>query len=345
MAAVNLPNFSIFSESLVGINAPEFPSEVRWLNSQPLKIENLIKDRKTILLDFWTYTCVNCLRTLPYLIDWHEKYKDLGLTIIGVHTPEFEFEKTGVNVRRFLQEQKIKYPVVLDNEKRMWDSYANNFWPRKLLIDTHGRIRYDHAGEGAYTDTESQIQNLLLEGNLALKFDRVIPEIEHSGAGAVCYPTTPEVYAGYKKGVWGNREGYLPNRKFEYHYQGGYEDGKIYLEGVWVVQPEYLAHGRAGRGYEDFLILKFHGLELNVVMRTKSERIEEVKVTLNDKAVPLGFRGRDLKEKGEETVVRVKEPRMYNLIRTGTYGSYVLKLAVKPTDFEIYAFTFGGCFH
>src|SRR3989338_5338511 len=133
MAAVNLPIFSIFSESLVGINAPEFPSEVRWLNSQPLKIENLIKDRKTILLDFWTYTCVNCLRTIPYLIDWHEKYKDLGLTIIGVHTPEFEFEKTGVNVRRFLQEQKIKYPVVLDNEKRMWDSYANNFWPRKLL--------------------------------------------------------------------------------------------------------------------------------------------------------------------------------------------------------------------
>src|SRR3989344_4406767 len=140
--------------------SPELTGIAGYLNTEPeLKISNL--KGKIILIDFWTYTCINCIRTLPYLKSWHEKYSNKGLVIIGVHTPEFSFEKDHANVLNAVKELGIKYPVVQDNDYVTWTAFKNRYWPRKYLIDSEGYIRYDHVGEGAYEETEIKIQELL----------------------------------------------------------------------------------------------------------------------------------------------------------------------------------------
>lgn len=326
------------------LSAPQFPSGLTWFNTKPLSLKDLCSSGHTVLVDFWTYSCVNCLRTLPYLKHWHEKYSGDGLVIVGVHTPEFSFEKSPHNVKEFLQQNKIEYPVVLDSDYKVWNVYANDCWPRKFLIDRNGRIRYDHRGEGDYEETEAQIQALLKETNRTLEFERITPEAQHLGGG-VCYPQTPELYAGFRRGVVGNPEGFIDNKKFEYHYSGDYEDGRLYLEGFWLAEDERLIHSIDTKEYQDFITLRFHGLELNAVMQSKLNRGEMVVVFLNDKPIPKDMRGEDVVERDGGTFVRVEEPRMYKIIRTPQYSSHVLKLSPLTDRFEIYAFTFGGCFH
>ena len=148
----------------VGGTAPEFSGITQWLNSGPLTMESL--RGQVVLIDFWTYTCINCIRTLPYLIDWNEKYADKGLTIVGVHAPEFEFEKVTENVIEASAELGVVWPVAQDNDFSTWRSYNNRFWPAKYLIDANGLVRYRHFGEGAYDETEEQIRNLLTEAGV-----------------------------------------------------------------------------------------------------------------------------------------------------------------------------------
>jgi thiol-disulfide isomerase/thioredoxin len=141
--------------------APELAKITSYINSQPITLADL--RGKVVLVDFWTYSCINCIRTIPYLNAWHEKYADDGLVIVGIHTPEFEFEKDYNNVKAAVEKFDIKYPIAQDNEKDTWNAYENLYWPRKYLIDTEGYIRYDHIGEGAYAETEKVIQSLLAE--------------------------------------------------------------------------------------------------------------------------------------------------------------------------------------
>ena len=138
--------------------APELAAG-SWINSQPLSIADL--KGKVVMVDFWTYSCINCIRTLPHMNAWQEKYADKGLIIIGIHTPEFEFEKNYANVKFAVEKYGIKYPVVQDNDYKTWRAYGNSYWPRKYLIDKEGNIRYDHIGEGGYEETEKVIQQLL----------------------------------------------------------------------------------------------------------------------------------------------------------------------------------------
>src|SRR5919198_6234078 len=141
--------------------APELTKISGYINSDPITLADL--RGKMVLVDFWTFSCINCIRTIPYLNAWYEKYADDGLVIVGVHTPEFEFEKDYNNVKAAVEKFGIKYPVALDNEKQTWSAYENRYWPRKYLIDSEGYIRYDHIGEGAYAETEKVIQSLLAE--------------------------------------------------------------------------------------------------------------------------------------------------------------------------------------
>ncbi len=139
--------------------APEFNGIDRWLNSPPLSMQSL--RGKVVLLDFWTYTCINCIRTLPYVKSWHEKYKDKGLVVVGVHTPEYPFERSTANVEAAIKRFGIPYPVAQDNRYATWQAYANQYWPAVYLIDRQGRIAYTHFGEGAYAQTEARIRALL----------------------------------------------------------------------------------------------------------------------------------------------------------------------------------------
>ena len=150
----------------VGDQAPEFQRVANWINSPPLTMEAL--RGQVVLIDFWTYTCVNCIRTFPYLKEWYAKYADKGLKIVGVHTPEFEFEKVTENVVRSAGEYGLGWPIAQDNDFGTWRAYSNRFWPAKYLVDQHGIVRYTHFGEGAYSETEEQIRRLLEEAGADL---------------------------------------------------------------------------------------------------------------------------------------------------------------------------------
>ena len=188
------------SDPAGAVFVPELRGTDKWINSNPFTLES--QKGKVVLIDFWTYTCVNCIRTLPYLRLWHEAYADAGLVILGVHTPEFEFEKVYENVFRATQEFGLEYPVVLDNQFETWKAFGNSVWPAKYLLDQDGVIRYTHFGEGKYEETEQAIRSLLSETATDLK-EPVTSSIHSSQLDSAARATdvmmsqTRELYAGY----------------------------------------------------------------------------------------------------------------------------------------------------
>src|ERR1043166_9433641 len=179
------------------VRAPEIGRV--WLNSPPLSFRQL--RGRAVLVDFWDYTCVNCIRTLPYVKAWHERYKDVGLTVIGVHTPEFTFAQYESNVERGVRDFGLTYPIVIDSNYEIWKAFANRGWPSKFLLDKEGYLRYAHVGEGNYRECEEVIQELLRE----IDPDVLLPELmapvrEEDILGAICYPPTPELYLGHRRG-------------------------------------------------------------------------------------------------------------------------------------------------
>src|ERR671931_112850 len=185
------------------IKAPEFAQVdgyINTYNNSPLKLSSL--KGKVVLVDFWTYSCINCIRTIPYLNAWYEKYADDGLVIVGVHTPEFEFEKDYNNVKAAVEKFEIKYPVVQDNDRGTWAAYENRYWPHKYLIDSEGYIRYDHIGEGGYAETEKVIQSLLTERAASMgvnsTIDQSISNPENAQSINFDQINTPELYFGYQ---------------------------------------------------------------------------------------------------------------------------------------------------
>jgi thiol-disulfide isomerase/thioredoxin len=162
--------------------APDFEKVTGFINTKPISLADL--KGKVVLVDFWTYSCINCIRTIPYLVDWNEKYSDKGLIIVGVHSPEFTFEKNIDNVKDAVQRFGIKYPVVQDNDKGSWNAYENQYWPRKYLIDNEGYIRYDHIGEGGYAETESVIKALLNERNAELGLNSALTSSDNNNTAS-----------------------------------------------------------------------------------------------------------------------------------------------------------------
>ncbi|MDO8536667.1 MAG: redoxin domain-containing protein [bacterium] len=294
------------------MRAPEFPQNLRWFNlpatqvgpaSSPPLVMKELRGHKVVLIDFWTYSCVNCIRTLPHLKAWQEKYSSAGLVIIGVHTPEFEFEKEVSRVQSAIKNLGISYPVVMDSDYQIWSLYDNSYWPRKFLINKDGQIVYDHAGEGGYRETELAIQAALLELNPKLKIGEVTGE---EGLGAVCYPITPETYLGSMRG--------RPGKTWQ-------------VKGEWKTHPEFIEHEGKTENFEDYLALHFEAAEVNLVMEAKTERPVKIRLELGGKFL------NDLE---------VQEPKMYNLLSGKEHARNELKIFVKDGGIRMYAFTFGG---
>ena len=216
--------------------APEMIVGGEWFNSDPLKLANL--RGKVVLVDFWTYTCINCQRTFPYLKSWHEKYQDQGLVIIGVHSPEFEFEKNAANVKEAIKDFDIKYPVMQDNDFTTWRAYKNRYWPAKYLIDADGVVRYTHFGEGDYDETESKIQELLKEAGAKPSSDINNPTYK-------TYGRTPELYLGSER--------YAPN-------------APITRSGKWDLSAEYALPGPGST-----MTVQFDAKSVYLVMRPVAE--------------------------------------------------------------------------
>lgn len=332
------------------IHAPEI--EGLWLNSPPLKLTDL--RGRVVLVDFWDYTCVNCLRTLPYLREWHRRYAGLGLVVIGAHAPEFSFARDRANVERAIRSEALEYPVVLDNEYRTWHAFANRCWPAKYLIDRRGYIRYVHPGEGQYGETEEAIQRLLREAGVEAALPALIEPLRASDRpGAVCFPATPELYLGYRRGRLGNEPGYAADQVADYAAAADRRPDVAYLEGPWFAGGELIAAcPLAGR--ESRLRVRYSAAEVNLVLAppdpaagagnaSPGEERATLVVRHDGQPLPAEDRGADVIVRGGETVVEVTEPRMYRLARNREYRPRELEIRTRTPGLEAYAFTFVPC--
>ncbi len=323
--------------------APELDGELTWINSTPLKLAQL--RGKVVLLDFFEYSCVNCIRTFPYLKEWQRRYGDQGLVIIGVHSPQYGFSMDPLHVNAGLKRLGVAYPVVVDSNLKIAEAYQNRFWPHKFLIDQGGRVRYEHIGEGAYAETELMIQKLLCEIDSGKTFPPpMAPVRDIDKPGVVCYPITPELYLGQARGRLGNGVEVKTNGPVVYEMPEQLEDGRIYAGGEWENQSEYLRHTRDTEAMTDFVAVRYRATELNVVMQPEDVYWKEVLVKQDGEWLRKEMAGEDVKfdEKGR-SLVEVRTPRMYNLISQQPYGTHELRLYILGKGLSVYSFSFGTC--
>ncbi|MCB0017182.1 MAG: redoxin domain-containing protein [Anaerolineales bacterium] len=328
-----------------------------WLNSPPLTREQL--RGQVVLIDFWDYTCVNCVRTLPYLRAWHERYSSLGLVIVGIHAPEFGFARDQAQVKAAIAEFDLPYPVFLDNQYESWGHFANRAWPTKYLVDAAGYIRYKKQGEGAYQETEKAIQRLLQERDPAVALPDIPPLLRPEDAtGAVCYRPTPELHAGYDKGSLfhrglGNPAGNIPDSPMIHDLPQARPEGHFYAAGIWRWQPENLTF--AGE-LEGRIHLPYSAVGVNAVLSPtadpvalmlnlwQSETEPLIVVTQDGAPLPGWAAGRDIEfDETGRSLLRITRPRLYEIVDNGVYGSHELVLHFLTHGVALFAFTFTTC--
>ena len=310
-------------------SAPDFVSPGRWFNTggDSLSIAGLTGEKRVVLIDFWTYTCINCIRTLPYLRAWDAEYRDDGLTIVGVHSPEFAFEKEADNVAEAVSENGIRYPVVQDNELGTWTAFANRYWPAKYLIDSEGEVRYVHFGEGSYAETEAAIRSLLAEAG-----DRELGSGADAGRAEVADPglRTPETYLG-----WERAEGFVePPRPGVADYTapdpGSLELNELAYGGRWRVDGE-----SATAVAEATISLAFQARRVFLVLGAEGG-LGKVEVLLDGEPLTGPGAGEDVRD-GHITV---SGQRLYRLVDLPEVARATLELRFEP-GVTGYAFTFG----
>jgi thiol-disulfide isomerase/thioredoxin len=314
--------------------APNFGGIERWINSEPLSMESLRGN--VVLIDFWTYTCINCIRTLPYLKEWDKKYRGDGLVIVGVHTPEFAFEKKYENVLDAINEYELEYPVAQDNNYVTWRLWQNRYWPHKFLVDADGYVRYDHIGEGSYEETEKVIQQLLKESDDKKDIDLSIISPEEIDSVVAKGVKTPELYFGYKftRGNFGNPEGFKPNEAVDYNLPLSLFPNKIYLEGKWKNNED----GMELMSDEGSIVLIYQASVVNIV--AGSDESTDAKVYLDNEALNQENRGGDITLKDDLSISKVDEYKLYNLVSTGDSEQHIVSINTTK-GFKIFTFTFG----
>jgi thiol-disulfide isomerase/thioredoxin len=323
------------------VRAPEIGRV--WLNSTPLSFRQL--RGRVVLVDFWDYTCVNCIRTLPYVQAWHERYLDKGLTVIGVHTPEFTFAQYEPNVERGIREFGLTYPIVIDSNREIWKAFANRYWPTKYLLDKDGYLRYGHFGEGGYEECERVIRELLREIDLAIELPPVMaPVREEDHVGAVCYRATGELYLGHHRGRIGNEGGLREDQIADYSFNGSLEENFFYANGRWASTAEYL---EAVEKEPHSLRLKYEAAAVNLVMACPHAAHAEVVILQDGKPLTEKQAGRDTRFRSNskdrpESYVAVNSPRMYFLVDNREFGLHELELRCS-TGVAAFAFTFTSC--
>ena len=317
--------------------APEFEGG-EWLQGGPLRIAD---SGGPVLVDFWDYTCLNCLRTLPYQREWHRRYAEHGLTIVGVHTPEFSFGKNADHVRRAIESLDIPYPVVLDADFEIWKAYENSYWPAKYFVDSQGMIRARRVGEGGYAESETFLQFLLREreGFSADLPAAMEPVRMEDTPGAVCYRVTPEVYCGYARGLIGNVGPVAPDSPMTYTDPGRHLEGAIYLEGDWMLASESLARPFGGSGVSR-LHLSYMAVDVNLVLHPPiTGDIARMRVLLDGAPAGDEAAGEDV----VDGVVTIDRPRMYRLVRGSDAERHDLTLETESDGLAAFAFTFTSC--
>jgi len=314
---------------------PPLAGAVEWLNSPPLTAEGL--RGKVVLIDFWTYSCINCLRAIPYVRAWAEKYKDQGLVVIGVHTPEFAFEKRIDNVRGAAADLGISYPVAVDNDYAIWRAFNNRYWPAHYFVDAEGRIRHHHFGEGGYEQSERVIQKLLAEAGAKTVSDGVV-SVEATGAQAAANMAevlSPETYLGYARAENFVSPGGVVQDRSHAYAPGDPRRNEWGFVGNWTVGNEHASLDTA----DGAIVYRFHARDLHLVLGPAADgKPIRFRVTL-DGAAPGADHGVDVDADGFGTVTG---QRLYQLVRQkGEIGDRTFEIRFLDPGVQAYAFTFG----
>ena len=316
---------------------PSFAGATLWLNSPPLTPEAL--RGKVVMVDFWTYSCINCLRALPFVESWYEKYKDHGLVVIGVHAPEFAFEKDPNNVRRAVADLKVSYPVALDNDYAIWQAFNNQYWPAHYFIDATGRIRGHHFGEGNYDESEQTLRKLLTDAG---QTDLPPPGMGSEKAVGVQAPPdeahdqSPETYVGYRRAEnFASPGGFSQDQPHRYSAPAALKLNQWALSGSWNVDPEKAVLG-AAPGKVEF---RFYARDLHLVLGPSSDGKPVRFRVLLDGAAPAANHGADTDSSGAGAIDR---QRLYQLIRqAGDVREHVFSIEFLDPGVQAYSFTFG----
>lgn len=326
--------------SLVGIND--------WVNSVPLELDQLTDEKKVVLLDFWAYTCVNCVRTFPYLNAWHEAYADNGLTVIGIHSPEFEFEKSLTNVEAAAIRYGIDYPIALDNDKETWDKYGNHFWPSKYLISATGEVVLRHFGEGGYDEFDSAIRTALEQaGNDVTDIPRV--EVASPGRSDSAHTVTRELYGGYSRnylsdGLYAGQDAYYaaPDTAVDYADDGTRRYGQFFLSGQWTNLESSLVAGRPSSESASYVAFDFFATSVNALLSTPNET-QQVIVEIDGVPVAADQAGPDIGwDSDGNSILVVSDARLYQIIELPKFGKHELRLKTNSEGLAFYTMTFGA---
>jgi hypothetical protein len=324
------------------VHPPEFP-EATWIHTPtPLSLAGL--RGRAVLVHIWDFTSIHSMRTLPYLRAWHERYSDLGLVIIGVHIPTFAFGRSRAQVEAAAGRLGIRWPIVLDNDRRVWQAYACHACPSLYLIDGDGTIRYQQVGEGAYRDIELAIQALLSTMNPARVFPAPLPPVRAEDApGVQCWPTTADLETAELTGP-----APVVALPLLFEPPADRSDGRFYLEGLW----RWAENGLTLAGQRGAILLPYHAASVHAVLSPSPGPVEldlglkdplEVLLVQDGEPLPREAFAEDVFLTGGQAHVRIDVARLYALVRNPDVRSHELRLEVQGTGLTFYAFSFGSC--
>jgi thiol-disulfide isomerase/thioredoxin len=318
--------------------APELYGDY-WLNSDPLPISALRGN--VVLIDFWDASCPICYRGLPYVKEWLRRYTDLGLVVIGVHSPKFPFEKDPSYVEKIIRQQEILYPVVMDNDLLIQNLFHTRLLPARCLIDKNGFIRYLHEGEGSYKSFETSIQSLISEIGYHGEFPILMEPIRlEDRPGIHCHKATPEIFVGYQKGEVGNTEGYFPQASHKYHDPEIYLEGRIYLHGDFFVNKHFIKLDSEG-SEEGKIIIRYQAKEVYAVINALGETNFQVFVTQDGKYLSPDCAGKDIKiDEAGRSYLQVNGPKLYIVLNNSEYGEHLLVFSSRSNGFAFYSVSF-----
>jgi thiol-disulfide isomerase/thioredoxin len=309
----------------VGKPAGPLDGATAWVNSPPLGPDQLAG--KVVVYDFWTYSCVNCVRTIPYVSALYDRYGRDGLVVVGVHSPEFEFEHVRANVEAAARRLGVTYPVVMDNDHNIWDAFRNAYWPAKYVADRDGSIRYKHIGEGGYQETEDVLRTLL-------GVDPASPRAASPGDGEPPFDDkiTPETYLGTHRGTARVGPGLMT-----YPDPGPPATNTVRVAGKWFGEEEKITAGEAGAA----IVLGYRANEVNLVMTPPKTGPVDVQLELDGRPLPPGFRTVDTLADDRGTFLHVDHDGLYRLVLSPGIEEHTLRVVARQPEVAAFAFTFG----
>jgi thiol-disulfide isomerase/thioredoxin len=329
-----------------GPQAPDFTGISDWENSSPLTMHQL--RGRVVLVDFWTYSCINCQRTFPFLESWWHRYGGSGLVIVGVHSPEYEFEKNISNVRQAIQRYHVDWPVAVDSQMATWNAYQNLYWPAEYLIDKTGVIRHTESGEGGYGDTEAAIQLLLRDAGYAI----------HASAGPSIDPgltrdanlQTVELYGGNPDSI-GNEVSYPPGQPFDFHDPGTISTGRhqanlIFYQGRWSInlpeEGDHAQHARASPPGQDYALINYRARRVYMVAAASGSP-ERVYLRLDGADLKPSDAGSDVKfDSSGRSYADIDRSDNFSLVNRTDFTRHELTVSPTGTGFQLFSFTFGS---